>query len=212
MNVCGTSSKAMKYLFRSAMLALSIGILALFAACDDDDGDGGTTTPDGTRTEEPSVPVSTSTVFPDNGFQLEINEVGLGDDGWVALRNYTDEPASLFGLFLCQPPNCVALPDEEVPPETVAYVAVAGGEDLDNVVVTDADVTLAPADGEIALFSEDDTSDSEKIRSYLQWGSDPHEGTTVAIEAGLWIEGSYAPTSDAAIRLFRSEEGLWLFE
>ena len=202
----------MKLLLQRPYLLISILLIACVIGCDDDDGDGNGSTPDGSGNATATGPASTSTVFPDNGFQFEINEVGLGDDGWVALRNYTDEPASLADLYLCQPPDCVALPDEEVPAETVAYVSVSSGDDLDNVVVTDAELTLAPPDGELALFSGDDTSDPEKIRSYLQWGSHPHEGTDVAIEAGLWIEGSYAPTSEAATLLFRSDEGLWLFE
>jgi len=106
----------------------------------------------------------------------------------------------------------VELPDVEVDAETVVYVSLGDGGDLDEVVVTDADLTLAPPNGELALFVGDDTSDASKIRSYLEWGSEPHTGTAVAIEAGLWIEGSYAPTSDTATLLFRSDEGLWLFE
>jgi hypothetical protein len=34
----------------------------------------------------------------------------------------------------------------------------------------------------------------------------------VAIDAGLWIKGSFAPTADNATRLFRNEGGLWLFD
>jgi hypothetical protein len=202
----------MKFLPQTLCLLTSVLLVAFVIGCENDDGDGNGNTPDGSGTVTATGPASTSTVFPDNGFQFEISEVGLGEDGWVALRNYTDEPASLADLYLCQPPDCVALPDEEVPPESTAYVAVSSGDGLDNVVVTDADLTLAPPNGELALFSGDDTSDAEKIRSYLQWGSHPHEGTDVAIEAGLWIEGSYAPTSEAATLLFRSDEGLWLFE
>jgi hypothetical protein len=185
-----------------------LALVLIVSACGDDDDGGG----DGSPTPVGSVIVSTSTVFPDEGFQFEINEVGLGDDGWVALNNYTDQPASMKGLFLCQPPVCVELPDVEVAAETTAIVALGNGDSLQDVVVTDADLTLSPPNGELALFAGDDTGDSSKIRSYLEWGSEPHEATGVAIEAGLWIEGSYAPTSDGATLLFRSDEGLWLFE
>jgi hypothetical protein len=187
-----------------------LALVLIVSACGDDDGgDNGS---GDTPTPSSSVIVSTSTVFPDEGFQFEINEVGLGEDGWVALNNYTDQPASMKGLFLCQPPVCVELPDVEVAAETTAIVALGNGDDLQGVVATDADLALAPPNGELALFAGDDAGDSSKIRSYLEWGSEPHEATDVAIEAGLWIEGSYAPTSDSATRLFRSDEGLWLFE
>ena len=194
-------------------LLVGLTLLLIVSACGDDDGgDGNGSGDDDTATPSSSVIVSTSTVFPDEGFQLEINGVGLGEDGWVALNNYTDQAASLKGLFLCQPPVCVELPDVEVAAETTAIVALGNGDDLQNVVVADAGLTLSPPNGELALFAGDDTGDSSKIRSYLEWGSEPHEATSVAIEAGLWIEGSYAPTSDGATRLFRSDEGLWLFE
>jgi hypothetical protein len=48
---------------------------------------------------------------------------------------------------------------------------------------------------------------------YFQWGSTPHELTQLAIEAGLWVEGGYGPSSENATRLFKvAETGLWLFE
>jgi hypothetical protein len=198
------------------LLALLGAVFLAAAACgdDDDDDNGGEGTATGQASETPasSGAVSTSTVFPDNGFQFEISEVGLGESGYVVLTNYTDTPAKLTGLYLCQPPDCVELPDTEVPAEGHALVTPGDGEGLDDVVVTDAALVLSPPDGEVALFAGGDVEDASKIRSYLQWGSTPHEGTAVAIEAGLWIEGSYAPTAESATRLFRNDSGLWLFE
>jgi hypothetical protein len=194
-------------------LPILLGLGALlafgFVACSDDDDDASTGE---SLTPASSVVVSTSTPFPDNGYQFEISEAHLGQDGYVTLRNYTDTTASLEGLFLCQPPKCVELPDMEVAPESPALVAVGDGEGLDSVVVTDAGLDLAPANGEVALFASDDVNDSAQIRSYLEWGSTPHEATDQAIEAGIWLEGSYAPASDTATRLFRNDQGLWLFE
>jgi hypothetical protein len=193
--------KTLAALFTFAALLLAV-------ACGDDDNpsSSGEPTPSG------SVIVTSSTVCPDNGFQFEINEVGLGDDGYVQLRNYTDTEASLAGLFLCQPPKCVELPDVKIGKESNAIVALGDGGDRDGVVVKDAELTLSNSDGELALFAGNDVSNSGQIRSYLQWGSSPHEGTGVAIEAGLWIEGSYAPTSPSAKRLYRNADGLWLFD
>jgi len=36
--------------------------------------------------------------------------------------------------------------------------------------------------------------------------------TPLAITAGLWMNGSFAPTSANATRLYRADTGLWLFD
>ncbi|HZD79004.1 MAG TPA: hypothetical protein VE646_03035, partial [Actinomycetota bacterium] len=148
----------------------------------------------------------------DVGQFFSIEEIGLGPNGWVGLLNYTDAPASLDTLFLCQPPRCVELPDVLVRPGHVARVTVGDGSGLERVVMTDAPLDLAPSDGEVALYSTDDVDDADRLWAYLEWGSTPHAGTEMAIEAGLWHVGSYAPSSDDATRLYRTDDGLWVFE
>jgi hypothetical protein len=141
-----------------------------------------------------------------------IDEIGLGPEGYVTLLNFTDVAASLDEVFLCQPPACVDLPDVVINPGGVARIAVGDGAGLDEVAMTDAPLTLSPTDGEIAIFDSPDVSDSATIYAYLEWGSTPHEATSVAIEAGLWQEGSYAPSSPDATRLYRTDANLWVFD
>lgn len=141
-----------------------------------------------------------------------IDEVGLGPNGYITLLNYTDVAASLDELYLCQPPTCVDLPDVVVDPGDVARITVGDGVGLDDVALTDAPLTLRPTDGEIAIYESEDVSDAAKIRAYLEWGSTPHEATRVAIEAGLWREGSYAPSSPDATRLYQTDANLWVFD
>lgn len=184
------------------------GALGL-VACGDSDSDEGGTTASATRT--PITISGSPRVLGDDGFHFEIEGVGLGPAGYVALRNYVDVPASLGGLYLCQPPDCVELPDVEVEPGEVAVIAVGDGEDLDGVVMTNAGLTLTPADGEVALYASRDVESTDDIRVYVQWGLTPHAGTKVAQEAGLWGTG-WAPSSERATRLFRNEGGLWLFD
>jgi hypothetical protein len=130
----------------------------------------------------------------------------------VALTNFTDQPASLGGQFLCQGAKCFALPDVAVAPSATVRVAVGNGTGLDKVVATGATIgELRPADGEVALYASQNVKDPTAMLAYLEWGSTPHEDTQAAIDAGLWIKGSFAPTSDTATRLFRNEGGLWLF-
>lgn len=148
------------------------------------------------------------------GAFFSISEIGLGPGGYVSLQNFTDVEASLSGLYLCQADHCFELPDATLPPGGTARIAVGDGAGLENLIVDHASsIKLPPSDGEIALFASPDVGDPSKMLAYLQWGSTPHELTSIAVSAGLWMEGSYAPTSQNATRLFREEEtGLWLFD
>jgi hypothetical protein len=140
--------------------------------------------------------------------------VGLGPEGFISLTNFTDVPASLTGLYLCQGAECFELPDEVVDPGATVRVAVGDGSGLENVVATGASIGELPrADGEIALYDSTDIENPKAMLTYLQWGSTPHDFTAIAVEAGLWIESGYAPSSGTATRLFKIEEsGLWVYD
>lgn len=148
------------------------------------------------------------------GSFFAINEVGLGPEGYVALTNFTDVPASLGGLYLCQGAQCFELPNVTVDPGETARVTVGDRAGRGDVIATGATLgELRSSDGEIALLASPDVEDPEAILVYFQWGSTPHALTQTAIDAGLWVEGGYGPSSQNAARLFKVEEsGLWLFE
>lgn len=194
------------------LLALLISATLLLAGC------GRTATE--TQSSEGTAPLATSapekpvTVSGTTGSFFSINEIGLGPDGYVALTNFTDVSVSTAGLILCQGTDCFELPDSEVVAGETALVAVGDGSGLESVIATGATLgELRPSDGEIAIFASENYDDPKAILVYLQWGSTPHELTPVAVEAGLWFETSYAPSSANATRLYRVEEsGLWLFE
>ncbi len=148
------------------------------------------------------------------GAFFSINEIGLGPGGYVSLQNFTEVEANLAGLYLCQADRCFELPDATHPPGETGRIAVGDGAGLGNLIVEHAtSILLNPSDGEIALFDSTDVHDPVKMLIYFQWGSTPHALTSTAVSAGLWVGGSYAPTSQNATRLFRDEEtGLWLFD
>lgn len=161
-----------------------------------------------TRTPNQAVSASSSA-----GSLFAINEVGLGADGYVSLTNFTDQAGGLGGLFLCQGVTCFELPNVEVSPGATVRIAVGSGAGLDGVVANQATIgELRPSDGEVALYSSQKVNDPKAMLVYLEWGSTPHDDTHVAIDAGLWIKGSFAPSFDKATRIFRNEGGLWLFE
>lgn len=143
-----------------------------------------------------------------------IQEVGVGDISYVSLTNFTDVSVTTAGLILVLDGENIELPDVAVEAGATGRIALGDGAGLENVIMTAEDLgPLRPAEGEIALYTADDFSDPAAMINYFEWGSTPHERTDVAIEAGLWLEGSYAPTSPTATRLYRVEEtGLWLFE
>jgi len=162
---------------------------------------------------ETATPSVTATPRSGSGTLFAIDEVGLGPDGHISLNNFTDQPASIGGLFLCQGSKCFELPNVEVAPGAIARIAVGSGTGLDGVVAKGATIgELRPSDGEIALYASKNLNDPKAILAYLEWGSTPHDNTQVAIDAGLWIKGSFAPSAENATRLFRTEGGLWLFD
>jgi hypothetical protein len=148
------------------------------------------------------------------GAFFAINEVGLGQDGFVALTNFTDAPASLAGLYLCQGSDCFELPDAVVDAGQTVRIAVGDGDEHEGMVTTGSTLgELRPSDGEIALVASQEPDEPGAMLVYFQWGSTPHDLTQIAIDAGLWVEGGYGPSSQNATRLFKVEEtGLWLFD
>ena len=149
-----------------------------------------------------------------SGSFFSINEIGLGPDGYVALTNFTDVSVSTGGLILCQGSTCFELPDVVVGAGETVRIAVGDGTGHGWVVATRATLgELRPSDGEIALVVSQELDDPQAMLVYFQWGSNPHDLTQIAVDAGLWVEGGFGPSSQNATRLFRVEEsGLWLFE
>jgi hypothetical protein len=141
-----------------------------------------------------------------------ISEIGLGSSGWVTLHNFASQPANLRSGYLCQGSGCVQLPDVVVGPGEDARIAVGDGSGLKAVAMTGARLTLTPANGEVALFASSDRTDSGAIRAYLEWGSSPHDLTKIAIDAGLWRSGTYAPSGTSAVRLWKNDQNLWVWD
>jgi hypothetical protein len=189
-------------------IALLMGSLMLLSACNASvDSPSPTTTPSSAlASPRPGSDANDVT----NYFSIE--EVGLGPNGYVTLLNYTDVPASLDTLLLCQPAGCVDLPDVVVEPGEVARIAVGDGEGLEKVVMTGARLALTPADGEIAIYHADDLRNPDEVRHYIQWGSTPHELTMVAVAAGLWREDGFAPSGPSATRLWKRDGGWWVWD
>ena len=123
-----------------------------------------------------------------------------GDGGLVELRNVGDSQANLRFFKLCQPPTCVPLEDT-LDPGQVAWLTSSDTLSLERdagvLFVVGSDLTFKAESGEFAVFETDETYETTGIVSYVQWGDDGHGATSIAVEGGVWIEGSYLETTDA---------------
>lgn len=181
---------------------IAFALIVVAAACGGDDENN--TTPgagEGTPHSGPGV-----------GFYFSIEEIVLGPNGYVTIKNFTDTDANIGALYICQPPMCFDLPDAVVKAGRVARIAVGDGGGVDDVVATHTGLVLSPSDGEVALYGSKDLDDPAAIRTYLEWGKTPHEATEVAVTAAIWLHGSYAPTAASATRLYRTDANLWVFD
>lgn len=160
------------------------------------------------------TPSATSVTGPggDVSWYFAIEEVGLGPDGYVTLINYTDQPADLDKVYLCQADGCVDLPAAVVAPGDVVRVAVGDGAGLENVVMNGAKLDLPPADGEVAVYGAPTPRDAKAMRSYIQWGKTPHDLTQLADDVGLWRISGWAPSGPNATRLWKTTDGLWVWD
>ena len=140
-----------------------------------------------------------------------ITEIGVGARGYVSLTNSSPVSAELGGLYLCQGQRCSALPKWKVAPGRTVRVAQYSGRGLRNVVARYARIgRLRPADGEIELATSSRVTRGSLL-AYVQWGTASHTLTSLAVSAGLWIKGSYAPSSPTAVRVYRKKTGLWTY-
>ncbi|HEY4668225.1 MAG TPA: hypothetical protein VIH05_00465 [Tepidiformaceae bacterium] len=176
-------------------------------------GETASATPEASSTAAPTA-AGTATPHrgPGVGFYVSIEEVGLGPNGYVTIKNFTETAINIGDLYICQPPRCTRLPEAVMQPGTVGRIAVGDGAGIENVVAKNVPLQLAPSDGEVAIFGSEKVDDPAAIRAYFEWGATPHAATAVAIKAALWVEGSFAPTGERATRLYRTEANLWVWD
>ncbi|MFP5331357.1 MAG: hypothetical protein ACLGHX_03195 [Acidimicrobiia bacterium] len=190
----------MKTMGRSRRALLLVFIVLLFGACDGD-------------TSETEEDVTTSMDSSASRPLFVIDEIGVGPDQYVVVRNITDVSLSLAGFILCQEGDCVDAPAEAVSggESVVLFGSGSPSDERDSYEIPGLP-TLRPDDGELALFSNE-SADGANIHFYVEWGSTPHQTSGLAVDAGFWIEGSYAPTGANAVRLWRHPDtGLWLWD
>jgi hypothetical protein len=128
--------------------------------------------------------------------RFAITQVVFGEAGYVVVTNVGGAAGSIGGYALCQRPNYLNLPDIELQPFGSIWIAAGDGSALtaSPVEVVSANGGLSAfdrRDGEMALYSTPDFGSPDAIRSYVEWGSSGHGRSSVAVEAGLWVEDAF---------------------
>lgn len=128
-----------------------------------------------------------------------ISRVVFGSEGYVAVTNVGGTAGNLDGWQLCQRPGYFRIGSIDVAPgETVRFTS-GPVEGLTGQVV-DAGGRfgqLSAGGGEIGLYVDNNFGSASSIRSYVEWGSSDHGRSSVAVEAGIWVAGSFVRSEGA---------------
>ncbi|MEN8237675.1 MAG: hypothetical protein ABFR53_00600 [Actinomycetota bacterium] len=182
-------------------ITLLIALTLLAAACSSDSDpsadDAATTTEAPASTTAPIAATTTeaetsaSTTVPVAATTTEASESDGGsassplviaavdfEAGVIRIRNDGGEDYDLSGHWICNRPTYSELPGEVLAPGEVVEIDAAA-------------IGLSADSGEIALYESSDFGNSDDIRRYVQWGTDSHGRTTIAVAGGVWQEGDF---------------------
>lgn len=120
-----------------------------------------------------------------DGGGLVIDRVSF-DSSEVTIRNSGSEPYDLTGHAICNRPGYFTIPGQILEP----------GE---SVVVDASGIGISAGGGEVGLYSSSNFGDAGAILAYVQWGSDSHGRTEVAVQAGVWAAGEFVEGGGSAI-------------
>lgn len=130
--------------------------------------------------------VTTTAAVAVGGHPLVIASVDF-EGGVIVIRNDGDEPYDLTGHYLCNRPNY-----SQVPAETIA----SGG----TIEVSAASLGVTSGNGELGVYTSNSFGSADAIVRYVQWGSDSHGRTSVAVSAGVWAAGDWVDNGGVAIQ------------
>jgi hypothetical protein len=208
-------------------IALLLALVLLAAACSSDGDDAPATSTPSTEapqaeapaaTEAPatSAPVATTEgattvpveTTPEGDASFALTQVVFGDSGYVVVTNIGNGTGDVGGHWLCQRPAYLEIPSTELAPGESVWIAAEDGEDLEPaqgvVAVVPANRSLGAFDvssGEAALYTSNGFGDSTAIIDYVEWGSGGHGRSSVAVEAGIWIDGTFVDVPPEAVAI-----------
>ncbi len=155
----------------------------------------------------PTTTIAPTTTAPDAVFT--ITAVVFGENGFVEITNVGAAEGDVSGHWLCQRPAYFEIPAQVLQPGESAWVATGAAPSAASataVAVFGAEGRLgqfSPRSGEVALYEGSTFSDPDRIRGFVEWGPEgglPRAGRGgVAVEAGIWEEGTFVVVADGAI-------------
>ena len=134
------------------------------------------------------APTTTTTAAPpggDSGSPLVIAAVDF-DAAVIVIRNDGTADYGLTGHWICNRPT-----DSELPGQVLG-----AGETIE---IDTSVIGLNADDGEIALYTSSDFGSADDILRYVQWGTDSHGRTSVAVAGGVWQDGDVVDNQGANI-------------
>ena len=138
-----------------------------------------TTTTAATTTSTTTQVVTTTTDGEDSNLGSPLVVVSVSFDAlFIQLRNDGDEDYDISGHWLCNRPSYFQLPGQVLSPGDVIEIDVRS-------------LGMNPDSGELALYTSGDFGSSADIIRYVQWGTDSHGRTSVAVAGGVWPEGDF---------------------
>ena len=128
---------------------------------------------------------------------IVVNEISA--DGKIEITNIGDAAMDVTNVILCNFPDYQTIGNSTL---ECGDLMLEPGEIL---VVTDF-VALAEQ-GEMGLYSATPYSDPNNVMDYMEWGNTGHQRSGVAVQAGQWVEGDFAPAIAAGTSLEYDGEG-----
>lgn len=175
------------------VIPLVLALTLLATACssgDSDDSPGETSTtvtsPTSSATQTTAAQeTTTSEVSRGDVSALVIVAVDF-EVGFILIRNDGDEDYDLTGHWICNRPTYSELPSETLAPGRIIEIDTAA-------------IGLSAESGEVALYTSSDFGNADDILRYVQWGTDSHGRTEVAVAGGVWQDGDFVDNQSTNI-------------
>lgn len=169
------------------------------------------TTPETTTTAAATTSVAaastTTTTVAASAGSLALTRIVFEPAAYALITNVGGSDAELGGLWLCRRPSYEELPAMTLAPGDTLLVGLgdtpppelaglAGTVDLGPVLGP-----ITGADGELGLYTGPTFGDPNAIVDYVQWGTAGHGRESVAVDAGIWAEGTFVEVPVEAVSI-----------
>ncbi|NAS11757.1 spondin domain-containing protein [Poritiphilus flavus] len=165
-------------------LLKALALVALLAACSEDDAIDPVEAVDPPDTEDPvENPM-------EDVLSVVLNEVAYGSRDLIEIYNNGDLEADLSSYWLCLGPGTY--------------------EQIGNISPESGDINLSPGEflvlpysmpddeGGLGLYSSDAFTSADALVDFVQWGAGGSPRENVAVEAGIWTANDFVPTVSTA--------------